>query len=774
MKTRFTKGVLAVLLSLALTVTMMPTGVFAINGPDQSQKTDNSTEKQLASQMQDESQDPFNGPGPKMSSLKKSDKDFPESFDLRDLGGQDYVTSVKFQNPFGSCWGFAATAAAEISVLGNDAIKGDHTAANMDLSEKHLTYFAATAIDDPDDPQNGEGVHVAEDITAADRFNIGGVPFIATSVYSSGIGPNLEDRKWDNDTEWADAGVNTLKYKGQKGKTQKKVIGGATVNYCYTPYDDWSMQEKSRFKQSYVLKESYLLPTPAGMDENEDYEYVPEGTAAIKEQLQNKRGVQIGYHADTFRPDQSPDGGRYISSNWSQYTFEPEQANHAVCIVGWDDNYPKEKFAHKIDGLDDEKAYELTTPEGNGAWLVKNSWGSGEEEFPNHGMGDWGLLQGQDKAPYEVTSDVHTGYFWLSYYDQTIQLPEALEFDKSNEGSSYYLDQHDYMPVNYVQAAAVEDEVKEANVFKAEVCEELEQISFETTYPDTAVSYEVYLLQDRFADPQDGKLMASNSEPENYPLGGYHKVDLEKPVMVQRDQYYSIVITQKTPEGKYAANVPASYGKDFAKSQGFTSWNESVINEKESYILMDGQWKDFSDKKIQKEMLTNASNPEEAEILITDNFPIRGYAKERADLNMYLNGIGNLYLGKDAEVYGDNKLNLELIVEGDEDASMDDLGEITWKIEDTTFADFTGSTDDPARRTIISKRHGETRLVVTAENLGTVVYVRMILHIQEQKSFLAAMTWKRSALMKRHALKTGTLNIGIVRSAINCSMPRRQ
>ena len=50
--------------------------------------------------------------------------------------------------------------------------------------------------------------------------------------------------------------------------------------------------------------------------------------------------------------------------------------NHAVSLVGWDDNYPKENFA--------------MTPPGNGAWICKNSWGS-----------DWG----------------EDGFFYISYYD---------------------------------------------------------------------------------------------------------------------------------------------------------------------------------------------------------------------------------------------------------------------------------------------------------------------------------------------------------------------
>ena len=53
------------------------------------------------------------------------ERPIPEQFDLRSvdtngdgIGDRCFVTPVRFQNPFGTCWGFAAIAAAEISILG--------------------------------------------------------------------------------------------------------------------------------------------------------------------------------------------------------------------------------------------------------------------------------------------------------------------------------------------------------------------------------------------------------------------------------------------------------------------------------------------------------------------------------------------------------------------------------------------------------------------------------------------------------------------------------
>ena len=44
-----------------------------------------------------------------------------------------------------------------------------------------------------------------------------------------------------------------------------------------------------------------------------------------------------------------------------------DNLNHAVVIVGWDDNYDKSNFLQK--------------PKNNGAFLVRNSWGTNDHGY---------------------------------------------------------------------------------------------------------------------------------------------------------------------------------------------------------------------------------------------------------------------------------------------------------------------------------------------------------------------------------------------------------
>ena len=162
--------------------------------------------------------------------------------------------------------------------------------------------------------------------------------------------------------------------------------------FCYSADDDWWIDGDYRFTRSYSLSESCILPVPAKTTLRGE-----EWTAAInamKEQITAGRALKISYYATNARPNEEV-GTDYISPNWAHYTYDKTGTNHLVTIIGWDDNYPRENFAHKLKNGDD-----APIPAGDGAWLVKNSWGSAENEFPNRGKGNWGLWQGQDKGVF--------------------------------------------------------------------------------------------------------------------------------------------------------------------------------------------------------------------------------------------------------------------------------------------------------------------------------------------------------------------------------------
>ena len=253
----------------------------------------------------------------------------PASFDLRDVDGVSYVTPVKNQRPFGTCWGFASTSVAETSILGQGLWYPGIDASNLNLSEKQLAYFTHTHITDPNNPQYGEGMYNANGGSAAADTYGGGSPFMAANAYATGIGPTLESRG------------EPYEYHG----TGKIVAESGT---SYSADDDWSLGNEYRNQRDFILKEAYLLPTPAVVTTDPDltktYTYNPEATALMKEQLLQKRSVALGFFADDSRPWDTGKDGHYINTEtWAHYTYDPVAPNHAVVIVGWDDNYSREK-----------------------------------------------------------------------------------------------------------------------------------------------------------------------------------------------------------------------------------------------------------------------------------------------------------------------------------------------------------------------------------------------------------------------------------------------
>ncbi len=193
---------------------------------------------------------------------------------------------------------------------------------------------------------------------------------------------------------------------------------------------------------------------------------------------------------------------QYYSEDNSAYYYNGEEApNHDVVVVGWDDNYPKENFTHQ--------------PEGDGAFICKNSWG---EEF------------GED------------GYFYVSYYDANI-CNKAVVYTRIGSADNYdKIYQADLLGWIGHLGFGKEDAYF-ANVYTAGENEELAAVSFYATDKDT--EFEVYLVQE--FDGTDAFQRREFLVAGNTKYAGYYTVPLPDPVRLTDNAKYAVVVKIRTP-----------------------------------------------------------------------------------------------------------------------------------------------------------------------------------------------------------------------------------
>ena len=307
---------------------------------------------------------------------------------------------------------------------------------------------------------------------------------------------------------------------------------GGPVNSSDVPYPYASplLREAPGAKVQRHVQNAWYLPERTDYSDN----------TQVKTALMTYGAVTVAFYYDAI----------YYNENTSAYYYKGSTGvsrNHGVVIVGWDDNYPRTNFTA------DQR------PPGNGAFIVKNSWGK-----------DWGK----------------DGYFYLSYYDKKLSLGVSYY---NAEWLGKYQRAYQYDPLGWTQSIGYSSTTAWfANVFNAAVeAANIEAVSFYTPVPSS--TYRIYIYKDvTGTNPRNGVLVKTMSG--TLAKAGYRTIRTFKsaatPPAVVPGGKFSVVVKITTP----GWNFPIPVEKDIA---GYSSAANAYTGQ--SYISADGRnWDDLT------------------------------------------------------------------------------------------------------------------------------------------------------------------------------------
>lgn len=244
--------------------------------------------------------------------------------------------------------------------------------------------------------------------------------------------------------------------------------------------------------------------------------------------------------------DKTTDDSNYCTPLLYKTEDGEEWHSHAVTIVGWDDNYPKENFP--------------VQPKKDGAILCKNSWG---------------------------TDRGYDGYIYISYEDRIfspLSIKEFAAFTVADKDCGYNkIYQYDEYGANGAFYGLYDKIDYAFNVFPEQgkalnSDETLKAVSFHTTFSNTG--YSVYLVED-YQNPEDARLGSRNSKAVKIASGkvsnpGYSVIDLDREYTLKKGTRFAIVLKldgalgiaeQYTAEVSYVPGVRGNRGESYYSSK---------------------------------------------------------------------------------------------------------------------------------------------------------------------------------------------------------------
>lgn len=271
-----------------------------------------------------------------------------------------------------------------------------------------------------------------------------------------------------------------------------------------------------------------------------------------KKMIMKNGGLGIAYYSPSSI-SAAVDNSLYKESTNAFY--DPDShggtTNHAVVIVGWDDDFPISDFA--------------TEPSRKGAWLVRNSWADGNIEGNKN----------------------YSGYFWMSYDNKSLRdIAFSYEFDYANNYDHNY--QYDLAMVDGSVTFDKED-LSVANVFTSKGNEDLKAVSFATINSNVDYTVSIYKLGTMEGTDIDFNSLtpiSSATTTGTTDAPGYYTVPLKNAVPLNTDDKYAVMVhLHKTDDKVY---IDTEYSEE-------TDWYKATASADpgQSYILAGSVWKDF-------------------------------------------------------------------------------------------------------------------------------------------------------------------------------------
>lgn len=468
----------------------------------------------------------------------------PEKFDLRCVDGNTYVTPIKNQFYDGGCRSFASLAALESHIKMKENIE-------LDLSENNMENRNGFIFKD----NNSRTLEVREGRNRESDFG----------YLLSDKGPILESQ----DTYVPMA--NQFNPAGYLSEEQKEKLENENKNFKsrYTVIEE-SKNPVKGFPVRRVHGFEFLKTIDSSEISTSDDMLMKQ----VKEAIKNNGAVVCNIYmkhdgnktfpysnASTFNPETA-----------AYYTVEGEIPNHAVTVVGWDDNFKKENFC------------EGNRPDIDGAWIVKDA--------QTDAFGD-------------------NGYFYVSFKSAGI-ISEPYVFTdvrKTDEFKGMYF--YDELPfTGYIKSDNFSDDFDGNgktvlfNRYKAsDDNQTLDSVGFFTTKPDA--EYEVYLIED-FDQFQDDE---SSMDEEDFnesikeycvlsgkmETAGYHTLELKDKVNLTKGKNFALGIYVKNsdaedPEHKWDMVVESNA----MQGMGIQHGKNAKINKNETFAFAFGKFMDIN------------------------------------------------------------------------------------------------------------------------------------------------------------------------------------